>query len=318
MSKYVKAHRGKRVMGECGTGTGTSAETGLQANLSNRKAMGVFTRRASSASVALALIGAAVLSACASSPDSHYYTLSEGAGNATRNNAVAQATATELGTGSIAPGMSSASADTRTRGMPTSPPLLIEVMPVNVPSQVSRPEIVTTSRDGKVDIHDYSRWSSPLDDEIGNALSQGLTHRLGAIDTYRTPRPPGSTAYQITVNVQRFVSMPDDTASIDAVWSIVRSSDKLTLTCRSSASEPIGHGFENLAAGQRKALGRVADQIAQGVRIEVPVPVLKDADSSIAVAAPAASASSPKGKQPASPPAPPAPKPVLPVLTCPY
>lgn len=328
MSWYVKEHRGMHVTGEGSTGEsvkGAGTETTLTAGLSAHQRTGGSHMSTKATNAALALIAAAVLSACASSPDSHYYTLSEYGGNSTANgggtapgnSAVAQASPAELGTGSIAPGMPPRPADMRTSGMQTASPLLIEVMPVNVPSQVSRPEIVTTSRDGKVDIHDYSRWSSPLDDEIGNALSQGLTHRLGAIDTYRTPRPPGSTAYQITVNVQRFVSIPDDTASIDAVWSIVRSSDQLTLTCRSSASEPIGHGFENLAAGQRKALGRVADQIAQGVRIEVPVPVLKAADMAIAV--PASAASSSKGKEGHSvPPPAPAPKAVLPVLTCPY
>jgi len=315
MSWHVKERRGMHVTGECVTG-GQAATRSL-VGLSGNKGMRGSTR---AAAAVLALIAAAALSACASSPDSHYYTLSEGTGNAAANNAVAQATASELGTGSIAPGTNNVSAGTSTQSVRPTQPLLIEVMPVNVPSQVSRPEIVTTSRDGKVDIHDYSRWSSPLDDEIGNALSQGLTHRLGAIDTYRTPRPPGSTAYQITVNVQRFVSIPNDAASIDAVWSIVRSTDKLTLTCRSSASEPIGQGFENLAAGQRKALGRVADQIAQGVRIEVPVPVLKDTDMSVALAAPAASSSTGTGKNghSMSPPPAPAPKAVLPMLTCPY
>jgi uncharacterized lipoprotein YmbA len=318
MSGYVKEHRGMRVKGECVAmeKDATKAQVGLL----DRKAMGrVPTRRASAATAALALAAAAVLSGCASSPDSHYYTLSEGSGKGARNNVVAQATASELGTGSIAPGMNNGSAGSSTQGVRPGQPLLIEVMPVNVPSQVSRPQIVTTTRDGKVDVHDYSRWASPLDDEIGNALSEGLTHRLGAIDTYRTPRPLGSTAYQITVNVQRFVSIPDDSASIDAVWSIVRSSDQLTLTCRSSASEPIGHGFENLAAGQRTALGRIADQIAQGVRIEVPVPVLKAPDTSVAAAAPDALSPTGKGKTGHSVPPPmPAPKATLPVLSCPY
>ena len=248
------------------------------------------------AGVALSVITAVVLSACASSPDSHYYTLTEGDGSGS--------------------GIGNGNGSDAANGLARQP-LLIEVMPVNVPSQVSRPQIVTSTPDGQINIHDYSRWSSPLDDEIGNALSQGLSHRLGAIDTYRTPRAPGSTAYQITVNVQKFVSIPGETASIDAVWSIVRSSDQLTLTCHSSASEPIDQGFESLAAGQRKALSRVVDQIALGVETERPVPVQVATDTSVPAAA-AAPASGAKGKIGHTPPPPPPTlKPVPPVLSCP-
>lgn len=202
----------------------------------------------SSTAAAVAVCGAAVLAGCAGSPDSHFYTLGGDAMVRTTDAAT-----------SAAPS-------------PTASPLLIEVMPVNVPSQVSRPQIVTTTGAGNVDIQDYERWSSPLADEVSTALSQSLTRSLGAIDVYRTPRPVGSTMYRVTVNVQRFESVPGDRATIEAVWSVVRSGDSLTLTCRSQASESIGSGYEALAAGHRKALARIAGQIAQGVRAEQASP----------------------------------------------
>jgi uncharacterized lipoprotein YmbA len=147
-------------------------------------------------------------------------------------------------------------------------PLLIEVLPVNVPTQVARPQMVLTDGSGKVMIEDYHRWASTLDAEIGGALSQSLSDRLGAIDTYRAPRPSDSTVYRITLNVKRFESMPGQHASIDAVWSVVRSTDSLTLTCSTHASAPIGMGYEQLAEGHRKALAQITADIAQGVRSE--------------------------------------------------
>lgn len=203
------------------------------------------------AGIALAASAALLLGACAHTPDSHFFTLSGGASDA-------------MGT-TGAPGA-------------TGAPLLIEVLPVNIPGQVSRPQIVASTGTGDVKLEEYNRWASPLADEIGGALSQSLTQSLGAIDSYRTPHPAGSTVYRITVNVQRFESVPGERATIDAVWSVVRSSDALTLTCRSTASETVAAGYDNLTAGHRKALARVAADIAQGVRAEQgampPAPVV--------------------------------------------
>lgn len=263
---------------------------------------------------ATALAATLALGGCASSPDSHYYTLTSGSTNAfAERQANGGAAAANAGAtvGTDADASSSPPSDTASAASATGKPLLIEVLPVNVPNQVSRPQIVTTTGKGSVDIDDYNRWSSPLGDEIGTALSQILSRRLGAIDTYRTPRPAGATAYRITVNVQRFESIRGDRATIDAVWSVVRSSDSLTLTCRTSATEKIGGSLDDLAAGHRKALGRVAAQIAQGVRMERGVPAKADSDTSTMKpdTGKAKTDTSTSGSMPASVP--------LPTLSCP-
>ncbi|MCY0388865.1 PqiC family protein [Robbsia sp. Bb-Pol-6] len=248
---------------------------------------------------ALAAATALLLGACAHTPDSRFFTLS----GSTPDNAGAAPGATVDGT-----------------ALPMATPLLIEVLPVNIPGQVSRPQIVSTTGAGDVKLEEYNRWASPLADEIGGALSQSLTRSLGAIDSYRTPHPAGSTVYRITVNVQRFESVPGERATIDAVWSVVRSSDALTLTCRSTASEPVAPGYDNLAAGHRKALARIAADIAQGVRTEqgvmppppavpVPMPAKPSATGGRKKAHAQADGASAAPVTPAAPP--------VPVLPCP-
>lgn len=224
------------------------------------------------AGIALAAGAALLLGACAHTPESRFFTLS-----AATPDDMTQ-TQTPLASGA---------------------PLLIEVLPVNIPGQVARPQIVATNGAGDVTLQEYDRWASPLADEIGGALSRSLTGALGAIDSYRTPHPAGATVYRITVNVQRFESVPGERAAIDAVWSVVRSGDALTLTCRSTASEPVAAGYDNLTAGHRKALARIAADIAQGVRTERGVPL----PAPVVAATPAAST------KPAAPPPP--------ILPCP-
>ncbi|WP_347554961.1 PqiC family protein [Robbsia sp. KACC 23696] len=203
------------------------------------------------------LLGVLALAGCATSPDSQYYTLS-----------------------TVAPGAVT-TADSSSKPSDLAHPLMIEMTPVNIPDQVARSQIVTTTAgSGQVQIEDYRRWSGPLADEIGGALSTSLTRALPAIDVYRAPRPAGATVYQITVNVRRFESVIGERATVDTVWSVVRSSDHLTMTCQTIATEPVSSGYDALVAGHRKALARVAADIGAAVQQERAEPVRLPSDAS--------------------------------------
>jgi len=186
---------------------------------------------------ALALSLAAVLAGCASAPSDQFYTLSGGAA------ATAPAPA---------PGA----------------PLYFEMRPVTVPAQVRRPQLVTSSSGGRVELEEHHRWAGPLADEIGGALSLGIAAELGAIDVYRSPAPKGSTLYRIGANIQRFESAPGSYALVDAVWNVRKLDDSEVITCRSVLREPVGAGYDALVAGHRAALAKLAAAIAAGVRAQ--------------------------------------------------
>lgn len=183
------------------------------------------------AAAALALM----LAGCASAPTDRFYTLSGGAASA-------------------------APAPT------TAAPLYFEMRPITVPAQVRRPQIVTSSADGRVDLEEHHRWVGPLADEIGTGLSLGIAAELGAIDVYRSPAPKGSTLYRIGANIQRFESVPGSYALIDAVWNVRKLDDSEVLTCRSVLREPVGEGYDALVAGHRAALAKLSAAIAASVR----------------------------------------------------
>jgi uncharacterized lipoprotein YmbA len=188
---------------------------------------------------AACLASATLLAACASPVPDHFYTLSGGADVA-----------------AAAPGPAPAAAE----------PVYIEMLAVNVPAQVKRKEMVVSEGAGKVDLLEHHRWAGPLADEIGNALSQRVTARLGAIDVYRTPVPPGAAPWRISTNVQRFESAPGSYALVDATWSVRRVGSDAVLTCRSVLREPVGSGYDALVAGHRAALDKLGDAIAVAVR----------------------------------------------------
>src|SRR5579863_797137 len=198
--------------------------------------------------LAACVAGVAALAAC-SSPPSRFYTL--GAGGAP--------------TGALATAAASAP-QAAVVPAPANPALLIEVPPVDVPSQVARNQLVVRTNASQIDVLEQERWASPPGDEIRRALSGDLTRRLDTIDVSGSPYPAGVPVYRISVNVQRFESWPGSQAVLEAVWSVRAVGTGAVLTCRTLAAEPVGPGIDALVEGHRRAVDQMSADIAAGVR----------------------------------------------------
>jgi uncharacterized lipoprotein YmbA len=187
---------------------------------------------------ALSLVLALGLAACASAPPDRFHTLG-------------------------------GAADPLVPAAPPAPgaaPLYVEMLAVSVPEQVQRRQMVVTASDGRIDLLEHERWVGPLEGEIGRVLSLGVTGALGAVDVFRMPYPPGPPVYRISTRVQRFDSMLDRYALVDVVWSVRQLKSNAVLTCRSVLRENAGPGYDDLVAGHRRALDRLAAQMAAAVR----------------------------------------------------
>jgi uncharacterized protein len=198
--------------------------------------------------------GVAALAAC-SSPPSRFYTL--GAGGLARSPAAS--------TNLLDPASFTTSATSATQHA-ASLAFLIEVPPVDVPSQVARNQLVVQTGEARVDVLEQERWASLPADEIRRALSGDLAARLGTFDVYGAPYPNGVPVYRISVNVRRFESWPDSRAVLDAVWSVRAVGRTAVLTCRTLAQVPVGPGYGALVEGHRQAVAQMADDIAAAVR----------------------------------------------------
>ena len=181
----------------------------------------------------LAAAAALSLAACASVPPERFYSLSNGMAAA---------------------------------GSAPNPGYYIEVQNVSVPQQVARSQLVVTSGEGRIEVLEQERWSSPPASEIGQALSLAISGELGAIDVFRTQPPEKATVYRISTGVLRFESAPGKYALLDAVWSVRQAGGPQVLTCRSTAREEVGAGYDALVIGHRRAVARLAADISQAVR----------------------------------------------------
>jgi uncharacterized lipoprotein YmbA len=89
-----------------------------------------------------------------------------------------------------------------------------------------------------------------------------------------TPRvtqfPQGADAnaeYRVAIEVQRFESVPGESATLDAVWTVRRMKDGQARTGRTTIREPVQDAqFDALAAAHSRAVARLSQDIAGAVR----------------------------------------------------
>jgi uncharacterized protein len=150
----------------------------------------------------------------------------------------------------------------------TTSKISIVVGPVAVPSVIDRPQIVVTTSANQVAVDEFSRWASPVQDNIARVVAENLVALLG------TPRVTlhqsslgADVEYRVQIEVRNFESAPGKYASLDAVWTVRRLKDSKTETGRTSVREPVdGDNFEALAAAHSRAIAKMSQEIADTVR----------------------------------------------------
>jgi uncharacterized protein len=145
--------------------------------------------------------------------------------------------------------------------------LQLDVLPVDVPADVDRAEIVVRTSAGEVTPVQTRSWIAPLALELRHAFSDDLTHALGARDIAGVTAAEGIPTFRVKLAVQRFESLIGKRATIEAVSTIRDTSGTApALVCSHRASEAAGAGYAALAEAHQRALVTIAKQVADSVR----------------------------------------------------
>jgi uncharacterized protein len=138
------------------------------------------------------LLALPVMTACSSSPDIRYYTLSS-----------------EPTSPSIAPA---------TAHGPVGPYVFDAVV---IPDVLDRPQIVLRTSPNSVEILDYDRWAAPLPDQLQRVLAADLSARLGPNAVVAPGLPENLRAERrITVSILAFDPARRGESSLEASWVI--------------------------------------------------------------------------------------------------
>jgi uncharacterized protein len=150
---------------------------------------------------------------------------------------------------------------------PVSYPIMVG--PVSVPAAVDRPQFVVQAAPNRVDVDEFNRWAAPLNDAIAQVVAGDMVKLLGTPNVAAAPMANFDPAYRVTIDVQRFESIPGQAALLEAVWTVHRTADAQTRSGRTVAREAVqGDGFEALAAAHSRALARLSGDIAAAIRAE--------------------------------------------------
>jgi hypothetical protein len=147
------------------------------------------------------------------------------------------------------------------------------VGPVSVPASVDRPEFVVQVAPNRVELDEFNRWAAPLNEAIGAAVAGDLAVLLGTPDVATAPMANFNPAYRVTLNVQRFESVPGESVLVDVVWAVHQLANGDTRSGRTMARETVqGEGFDGLAAAHSRALAAVSADIAAAIRAAAATP----------------------------------------------
>ena len=186
---------------------------------------------------AVLCVAVALAAACASSPPSHFYTLSSTASSGTSSGAA-------------------------------MPKLSIVVGPVSIPSIVDLPQIVVSTGPNQVTIDEFNRWASPLPNNISRVVAENLVQLLGTPRVSQFQQSLSADGdYRVAIEVQTFESALGDAATLNAAWLVRRARDGKSETGRTTVREPATEkSFDALAAAHSRALSRMSQDIADAVR----------------------------------------------------
>ncbi len=134
-----------------------------------------------------------------------------------------------------------------------------------MPAQVDQPQWLVRLGDGSLASLEQERWASPLPDEFRQALLEQLVVRHGAVDA-RGAGPSPDFYVRVGIDLRRFESIPGREARIEGTWALTPSRGPGATRCEWLISEAVGPGMAALATGHRRAVERLADQIAAALR----------------------------------------------------
>ena len=150
---------------------------------------------------------------------------------------------------------------------PVSYPIMVG--PVSVPAAVDRPEFVLQSAPNRVDVDEFNRWDAPLNDAVAQVVAGDLVKLLGTPNVASAPMANFVPAYRVTIDIQRFDSVPSQAALVEAVWTVHSTAGGETRSGRTVAREAVqGDGFDALAAAHSRALAKMSGDIAGAIRAE--------------------------------------------------
>ena len=190
--------------------------------------------------VFIVLISSLLLSACGSTPPSHFYMLSP----------IAIADSSEI---------TAEQANTKNIG--------VGLGPVRFPDYLSRNSIVRYESSNRLAIAETRRWAEPLEYNFSRVLAENLSYLLQSDKVLRYPWPGWrKPEYQLVVDVIRFDTNASNEVELIVQWALLQGENKKPLMDkRSHFVQPTAEDFESIVKAHSQALAVFSEELAAAI-----------------------------------------------------
>ena len=146
----------------------------------------------------------------------------------------------------------------------TTQQVQLELGPIEFPTYLDRPQIVSRDQHNAIIIADHDRWAEPLPENLARTLRENFYKLIGDVQINAAPWNTGtdsSLTIQLTIN--RFDGIVGQQTDVDIRWTLYSTIDnKEILRQNFIAQLPIGNSYRELVNGLNQALANVSTEIA--------------------------------------------------------
>ena len=141
--------------------------------------------------------------------------------------------------------------------------LNIGIDDVNVPTYLSRAQIVTLDEDKvSLNISEFNRWSAPLSGLLQRIIADDIALYLPNSMVKPQMYNQQDFNFIVSVEINRMDGVWDKEAILDVWWTISDNNDKVLATERSIIKQPLGDTYTDYAQAQSQLVGELCRQIS--------------------------------------------------------
>lgn len=150
--------------------------------------------------------------------------------------------------------------------------LAIGIGPIELPSYLNRPQIVTRASQNELQLAEFNQWAEPLKETVTRVLAENLSVLLSTDDVAVFPwKQAIKVDYQATVEVTEFDLKANGEISLVARWRIFTDNGRTVLmTKRSSFSQnSTNQDFREMVSAMSRNLADLSEEIAQAIKARI-------------------------------------------------
>jgi uncharacterized lipoprotein YmbA len=149
------------------------------------------------------------------------------------------------------------------------PCVAIGVGPVKLPEYLNRPQIVTRSSPGELQVAEFARWAEPLEENFTRVLAENLSMLLPASRTVEYPWERSMRIdYQVRVDIIYFDGQPGGDVHLRTRWTLLGNDGKSVLMRKeSNFCEPMDRlKYGELVSTQSRMIAQLSRRIATAIK----------------------------------------------------